>query len=174
MWKIDLLYKREERRNRQNKIWAILRYVLAYDNLLTSADFYSFYNNLTEYENAKQKLWESSPDDYSLRTAVRFCRLEYYNGVCDHELTEKDIKAIYNWQSITIDIHDILTKVLISYKEYWDDVLASYKRQSARIKRLRYLVDNLEDVSKSSYIQEYPDIIHGVKELQETYRLQIQ
>lgn len=170
----ELLYKKEDRRNRKHQIWVVLRYMVAYNDLVESSDFYSFQNNLTEYENARKELGNSSPNDYSFRAAFRFCRIGYHSGSCDKELTDKDIRDVLNWHTNTIDKHKIVESVLNSYKDYWDDVLASYKRPSARIKRLQYLVENLEDVSKLPFVQEYPDILSRVKELQGLYRLQLE
>lgn len=169
----ELLYKREKRRTRRHKIWAVLRYMVTYKDFLESKDFYSFKNNLSFFENAKKELNNSSPDDYTFRAAIRFCRIEFIYGRCNHSLTDNDVQTILNWQTVTIDTHAILERVLINYKEYWDDVLASYIRPSARIKRLQYLVEKLEDVSKQPYLQEYPDLIHGVKNLKEWYLTQL-
>ena len=174
MWNRELLYKKENRRDRKHKIWVVLRYIAAYNDLLESSDFYSFQNNLIEYENAKEELGKSSPNDYSFRVAFRFCRIGYYYGACDKELTDKDIQDVLNWHTNTIDKYKIVENVLNSYKDYWDDVLASYKRPSARIKRLQYLVENLEGVSKLPFVQEYPDILTRVKDLQGLYQLQLQ
>ena len=174
MWNRELLYKKEDRRNRKHNIWVVLRYIAAYNDLVDSSDFYSFQNNLTEYENAREELGKYSPNDYSFRVAFRFCRTEYYSGACDKELTDKDIRDVLNWHTNTIDKYKIAESVLNSYKDYWDGVLASYKRPSARIKRLHYLVENLEDVSKLPFIQEYPDILSRVKDLQGLYSSQLQ
>lgn len=169
-----LLYKKEERRNKKQKIWVVLRYMVAYNDLVEFSDFYSFQNNLNEYENAKEDLRKLSPNDYSFRVAFRFCRIEYCSGACDKELSDKDIQDVLNWHTNTIDKHRIVESVLDSYKDYWDDVLASYKRSSARIKRLQYLVQNLEEVSKLSFVQEFPDILSRIKDLQNLYISQLQ
>lgn len=174
MWNKELLYKKEERRNRKHKTWLVLRYMVAYNDLVESSDFYSFQNNLTEYENAKKNLNKYSPNDDSFRVAFRFCRIEHYSGACDKELTDKDIRDVLNWHTNSVDKHKVVESVLNSYKDYWDDVLASYKRPSARIKRLQYLVQNLEDVSNLSYIQEFPDILSRIKNLQGIYISQLQ
>lgn len=174
MWNRELLYKKEDRRNRKYKIWVVLRYIAAYNALVESSDFYSYHNNLIEYNNAREELSKSSPNEYSFRVAFRFCRIGYYSGACDKELTDKDIRDVLNWYASTIDKYKIVEHVLNSYKDYWDDVLASYKRPSARIKRLHYLVEYLEGVSNLSFIQEYPDILSRIKDLQGFYMLQLQ
>lgn len=164
---------RERRMIRKRKIWAVLRYMVTYRYLMESSDFYSFKKNFSDHKFAKGTLRKLRPDDYSFDAAVRFCRMEYYYGTCDHQLTDDDVKFISNWQSNIIDTHDTLKNVLSAYKEHWDGVLASYVRPSARIKRLQYLVENLEEMMALPDIQEYPDIIQGIKELQKRYQSQL-
>lgn len=163
----------ERKRIRKHKIWAVLRYMVTYQQIAQSSNFYDYKKYISDFNYAKGELKKSHPDEYSFKAAIRFCQMEFYYGTCDHQLTDEEIKYILNWQTNTIDTHEILKSVLVSYKEYWDDVLASYIRPSARIKRLQYLVDNLEDVMNLPDVQEYPDILEGVKELQSQYQLQL-
>ncbi len=167
------LHLREERRVRHNKIRVVLQFILAYNDLLATSDFYSFNKNITNYENAKVELKRYSPDTHSFLVAFRFCRRDFYSGECDCELTYANLQNLINWETITIDIHNLLENTIVSYKDYWENVLTSYKRQSDRTKRIHYLVDNLDEVLKSSYIREFPDIMQKVEDLQNEYRSRI-
>ena len=173
MNKRENLHLREERRVRHNKIWAVLRFILAYNDLLAASDFISFNKNIANYENAKADLKQYSPDNNSFQVAFRFCRREFYYGECDSELTDANMQDLMNWETTTIDIHKILNDIIVSYEDYWENVIVSYKRQSARTKRYQYLVDNLDEVLKSSYIREFPDIMQKVEDLQNEYRSRI-
>lgn len=164
---------RERRMVRKRKIWAVLRYMTTYRYLMESSDFYSFKKNLDDHKYAKGELRKAHPDSYPFEAAIRFCRMEYYYGTCNHQLTDNDVKFILNWRSNIIDTHETLKNVLSAYKEHWDGVLASYVRPSARAKRLQYLVENLEEMMALPDIQEYPDIIQGIKELQKRYKSQL-
>lgn len=167
------LEKREERRKRHHNIWLVLHYMVTYRQLIQSSNFYDFKNNIAAHKYAQGELRKAHPDSYSFEAAIRFCRMEYYYGACDHQITDNDVKLILNWQSNIIDTHGTLKSVLSAYKEHWDGVLASYVRPSARIKRLQYLVENLEDMMNLPDIQEYPDILQGMRELQNQYQLQL-
>jgi len=164
---------REKRMIRKRKIWAVLRYMVTYLYFMKSSDFYSFKKNLIDHNHAKGELRKLHPDNYSFDAAIRFCRIENYYGTCDHQLTDNDVKYILNWQSNSIDTRDTLKNVLASYKEHWDSVLSSYVRPSARIKRLQYLIEDLENIMDLPDIQDYPDILQGVKELQRQYKSQL-
>ena len=164
---------REMRMIRKGKIWAVLRYMVTYQYLIESSDFYSFKKNLIDHNHAKGELRKLHPDNYSFDAAIRFCRMENYYGTCDHQLIDNDVKFILNWQSNSIDTHDTLKNVLASYKEHWDSVLSSYVRPSARIKRLQCLIEDLENIIDLPDIQDCPDILQGVKELQSQYQSQL-
>lgn len=164
---------RENRMIRKRKIWTVLRYMTTYKYLIDSSDFFSFKKNLTDYNYAKGELRKLHPDNYSFDAAIRFCRMENYYGTCDYLLTDDDVNFILNWKSNSIDVHDTLKKVLASYKSYWDGVLSSYVRPSARIKRLQYLIEDLENIMNLPYIQEHLDVLQGVKELQSQYQSQL-
>lgn len=167
------LEKREERRKRHHSIWLVLRYMVTYKQLIQSSNFYDFKNNIADHKYAQGELRKAHPDGYPFEVAIRFCRMEYYYGTCDHQITDNDVKFILNWQSNIIDTHETLKNVLSAYKKHWDGVLVSYVRPSARIKRLQYLVENLEDMMDLPDIQEYPDILQDMKELQNQYQLQL-
>lgn len=169
----ELLNKRDERRIRKQKVWLILRYMITYRQLVQSSTFYDFKKYIADHKYAIGELRKAHPDDYSFNTAIKFCRMEYYYGTCDYQLTEEDIKFVLNWETNDIDTHEILKDVLNSYKEYWDEVLASYVRPSARIKRFQYLIDDLDKIMDLPDVQEYPNILQGVKELQNLYQLQL-
>lgn len=164
---------RENRMIRKRKIWTVLRYITTYKYLINSSDFYSFKKNLTDYNYAKGDLRKLHPDNYSFDAAIRFCRMENYYGTCDYLLTDDDVNFILNWKSNSIDVHDTLKKVLASYKRYWDGVLSSYVRPSARIKRLQHLIEELENIMNLPYIQEHLDVLQGVKDLQSQYQSQL-
>ena len=164
---------RENRMIRKRKIWTVLRYMITYKYLIDSSDFYSFKKNLTDYNYAKGELLKLHPDKYSFDAAIRFCRMENYYGTCDYLLTDDDVNFILNWQSNSIDVHDTLKNVFTSYKIYWDGVLSSYVRPSARIKRLQYLIEDLENIMNLPDVQEHPDVLQGVKELQILYQSQL-
>lgn len=168
-----LMKKKDERMMRKHKIWLVLRYMISHRQLVQSSTFYDFKKYIADHKYAIGELRKSHPNKYSFDAAIRFCRMEYYYGTCDHQLTEADIEFILNWQSNIINTHDILKNVFVSYKEYWDGVLSSYIRPSARTKRLRYLIENLEEMMDLSDIQEYPDILQGMKELQNQYQVQL-
>lgn len=168
--KRELRYKKADKRERKLIIWRVLRYMITYRDLSSSSNFYEYKNNLASHNHAVEELKTSKPDKYHLEAAIRFCQIEYLCGRCDYELTQEDIDLLENWETITIDNNRILNDILTSYKEYWDNVLDSYTRPSARIKRLQYLIQDLQEVMKMPFLQNTPNVLNNIKELQDYYQ----
>lgn len=165
-----LLYKRADKRERKLIIWRVLRYMITYRDLSSSSNFYEYKNNIASHNRAVEELKISKPDKYHLEAAIRFCQIEYLCGRCDYELTQEDIDLLENWETKTIDNNRILNDILTTYKEYWDNVLDSYTRPSARIKRLQYLIQDLQEVMKMPFLQNTPNVLNNIKELQDYYQ----
>lgn len=173
MKRLNLLYARDARRNRQNQVWAILRYIVTYRVLLDSTNFYNFKKNWEDHKHAIGTMKKMKPDEYCFKVAFRFCQMENYYGTCTHALTPEDIKYVRNWKVNNLNIEDYLHIVTESYKTYWNNVLDSYVRPSARTKRLQYLVNDLEEIMALPDIQEYPKVIEQIKDLQKDYLSQL-
>lgn len=169
----DLLYSREARRKSKDQVWIILRYMVSYKNLLESSNFYNFKKNLEDYKVALDAMENMHPNDYSFNVAFRFCQMEHHIGLCTHTLTNEEIFFVRNWKDNNINIDELLHKVLESYKSYWNNVLHSYVRQSARTKRLQYIVDDLDNIMTMPDIKERPIIIDQIKKLQMEYQSQL-
>ncbi len=165
-----LRYKRADKRERKLIIWRVLRYMITYRDLSSSSNFYEYKNNIASHNHAVEELKISKPDKYHLEAAIRFCQIEYLCGRCDYELTQEDIDLLENWETKTIDNNRILNDILTTYKEYWDNVLDSYTRPSARIKRLQYLIQDLQEVMKMPFLQNTPNVLNNIKELQDYYQ----
>lgn len=168
-----LLYAKDARRKWKNQVWAILRYIVTYRILLDSTNFYNYKKNWDDHKQAIGTMKQMQPDDYCLDVAFRFCQMENYYGKCTHALTNEDIKYVRNWKVTNLTIEDILLIVTESYKTYWNNVLNSYARPSARTKRLQYLLDDLEEIMSLQDIQEYPKILDLIKDLQRDYQSQL-
>lgn len=169
MEKRGQLLLREKRRQRHHKIWCALRFLVSCDNLLCSHNFNDYRNNLKAYRQAVAYLEEEGVTKSDFVIAFRFCDVENKSGRCERGITQMEKEDALNWRSYDVNHVAILKQVLVLYQEYWDDVLASYKRQSARESRLKYLVENLEEVKSWPEIQDYTEIIEGVSHLQAYY-----
>lgn len=144
--------------------------MITYRDLSSSSNFHEYKNNIASHNHAVEELKISKPDKYHLEAAIRFCQIEYLCGRCDYELTQEDIDLLENWETKTIDNNRILNDILTTYKEYWDNVLDSYTRPSARIKRLQYLIQDLQEVMKMPFLQNTPNVLNNIKELQDYYQ----
>lgn len=164
---------KEQRQRRHTRIWTVLRFMATYDQLINSEDFHNFEKNKDSYEEAFGRMRKEHIGTTDIETAIRFCRLEHFYGICKHDLSSDEVNKIHQWRSVTIEEEELLGKILKSYQAYWDNVLNSYKRPSARKNRLQYLIDDIEDILRLSFMQKYPTLIIKAKELQNHYTLLI-
>lgn len=163
------LNAKEQRNNTHQRVWIVLRYMVTYNNLMESSNFYDLKKNMEDYNKAKDMMTKGGIQNPDIETAIRFCRMENLNGTCQHYLSIQEISQIKQWQNIEINEEELLDNTLTSYKFYWAEVLNSYKRPSARKNRLVYLVDDLNKVIELPLVQKHQCIIYKIQELQEYY-----
>ncbi len=169
----DRLAVREKRTKRHGRVWAVLRIMTTYDSLMGSRNFYDLKNNMAKYNEAFGVMGKWHVEASDIETAIRFCRMENFYGICQRPISVQEVGEIYEWRNILINEDNLIARVLLSYKQYWDGVLDSYKRPSARKNRLAYLVDDLEEVMTLPMLQRHPDAIGKIRELQEHYSQQL-
>lgn len=167
------LYTRDRRRKRHTRIWSVLRFMVTYNDLMNSKNFYDIRNGRKAHEEAKGRMRKEHVEENDIETAIRFCRMENFYGTCQYSLNNSEIEQLYKWQNIQISEKELLNNVLESYQSYWNEVLNSYKRPSARKNRLNYLIEDLDEVLSLPYIQEYPDITEKIKALQYSYSVEL-
>lgn len=148
---------KEARQDRHAKLWTVIKFSVAYDRLVNCENFYEYKQSVADFNEARDKLANSSIQEDLFGTVFRFFRMKYYMEECDHNLSEEEQLLIINWKRIEIDYSKIVSNVATAYKTYWDSVLASYKRTSSRDNRIRYLIQKLEEFA------EWPELkaIHG-------------
>lgn len=161
---------KELRMEKHTRIWVVLRYMVTYHQLVNSTDFHSYEKFKGYYEEALGRIRKEPIERSDIKTVIRFCQFEHFYGICQHKLSAEEIEALYNWHDIHIDEEKLLSNILKSYQAYWDNVLNSYKRPSARNNRLSYLIDNLDEIIKKPFMQEFPNIKTKAQLLQSHYK----
>lgn len=156
----------EARRERQGKVWAIFRYMNAYYDLLNSSDFYEYKASLSEFNESREKLKVEKPSKIHFDIAFRFCNIKNCIGECEYKLQDNDIIKVRKWKTDTINHSELIENVSKSYKEYWDEVLNSYKRHTARANRLKYLIEKLSEYKQWPELQVVPGAIEQIKILE--------
>jgi len=144
----DRMYVRHIRLERHKHIWAVLRYVVAIHDVYNSENFYDLDKSINEYKIAYDRLDDKNytPSKEEIAIAIRYCKIENKRGLCEHEIIDTEEQSIYNWRNTHIDANKILPQVIISFKTYWDGVLTSYKKPTARKNRINYLINHLAEM----------------------------
>lgn len=157
------------RLERHNRIWLILRYFVTHEDLCNSQSFYEYRENLAEYQNAKKELDTSELTSSDFDIAFRFCDIKFKKGECERRITLQEKQIIYSGKEDDVNMANIIGGVIISYKEYWDEVLGSYKKESERKKRICYLVERLGEYKDWPELQGYPELVEKIVDLQKYY-----
>lgn len=151
-------YKRYDRLLRHKRIWAVLRFMKEFELLLASKTFYDVNKTVTRFDKAQKRLYEDefTPTKEDITTAIRFCLYQNTTGKCDYSLSQKDINRIYDWRNFSYDGYEIFSFAGKSFKDYWDDVIANYKRQADKNKRKKYLVEHLNEMKEKEMLKRIP------------------
>jgi hypothetical protein len=75
--------------------------------------------------------------------SIRKNGLREFRNSCEIKLTRKVINTLKSQKARASLFDQISSNFIIGYVRYWDNVLAGYKRESARINRIKYLIDSI-------------------------------
>ena len=153
----------------------VLDYFFCYHNYFQDLrSFYDLDNAIKVLDESIRRLDSEKVCDLSIKIAIRYCRLQYVKGNCTHYLTKADeeklLKRVWEYPNTKEPIRHIIP----GFKDYWDGVLQSYKRPSARVNRLNYLVNLLNGVLEKPYIQQYDSAKVEVANLRDYYIKQLE
>lgn len=158
-------------RNRRTIIWHFLNFLKAYRNLCNGAqDFYDYKKLNEEFIRAKGELRKLHPLDDDVFITIRYCQREYYYGLCDTKITTDKTILIQNWRELEINHEEAFSKTLNRYTEYWDEVIDSYVQKPARIKRIHYLINDIEGLKEYEVFAQSDNILKQLNTTQERYR----
>lgn len=146
-------YRRESRRIRHHKTWLILRYLVTMQDLCDSSNFHELQNRWEKHLDVKKEMANEELLNEHFNIAFRFCKIEYEGKRCKRHISIEEQQTIRNWRDYSVDISRISMNVIARYELYWDDVLSSYKRANAKINRIKYLVEELDEIKKESLMQ---------------------
>ena len=164
-----LLNLREARHDRHNQLWYVIRFAVAYYNLENCEDFYDYKKSLADFKEAHSSLVNNPVQKDLFEVVFRFFRIKNYLGECEHSVSDKELFSLINWEKININHSKIISNILSSYKEYWDDVLASYKRSSSRNERRKYLIQKLEAFAEWPELKLVDGAVDNIRALHDHY-----
>ena len=160
----DRKYDEREKRNYNN--WLAYRLITSYKDFMDSSSFYDFEKKSEEFSIIKKEALSKGLTNSNINVAIRYCRFQYYQKECNYKFKRADIKKLEQWKDLSVN--DISIESLIN-KVYWDDMLLNYKGPSARVNRLKFLVENLEELKEKPYIRQSSVLLQKIQDLKTYY-----
>lgn len=153
----------------------VLSFIRSYHyNFCNLNSFYDYDNAVKEHKEIIDRLNGEEITNLGIKLAIRFCHLQYAKGTCDHLLSVDEENRLINKDWGYPDAERCVKPIIPVFKEYWDDVLRSYKRPSAKIDRLKYLVELLDNVGTKPLIQENKNLQNELLSLKDYYAQQLE
>lgn len=133
---------------------------------LYSSDIVSFYDYeklYIELIDTHKNILEIQPKHIHYEIAYNIClnNLKKNNIYFDTDLFT--LERIINWKYADNNEEIILTNILNKFTMYWGNVLKTYVRPSARIKRIHYLIDRLTTLKQKPFVLAFPSFIQKIE-----------
>lgn len=110
------------------------------------------------------------PKRLHYEAAYNICLDDFKKNKISFNTTLFTIERIINWKYGNNNEEEILSNILNKFIIYWDNVLKTYIRPSARIKRIHYLIDRLITLKQKPFVSACPIFIQKIDALQNKYR----
>lgn len=167
----DRVYKRNARRENKNKTWAFISYIKSVLSICESYNFYDLDKSISEFNESLERLHDETytPTKNNKDLAIRFCRISFYSGKCTQNIQSIKLDKLLDYESFDVlDVVDIL-KVSTDFKNYWDNVLESYKRKKSKIDRINYVINHLKEMRERGNLKNIPRFTEQIDNLLSYY-----
>lgn len=145
----------------------LLHLIFVAEDVMFSENFYDLDKRIGDFLQARSEMLKKqihlTSDEIDI--VIRLCRFYHSKGICQHELSQPEIRNIHNWETYSFNDIFIINNVAASFKAYWDDVLAGYKRPSARLNKINYVINHLNKMKGKVTIQQLPNCEEKINEL---------
>lgn len=157
---------------RNHRIWSILKLVVTIKDVYESLSFYELDKNRKEYFITYERLKNEIGifDKREIDIAIRYCKIKRAQDECDYNVSQEVESLFYDWENFQIDWIGVFHFVKETFKQYCDEVLANYKKPSARSKRIAYLINHLSEIKAKDWIIQSKDYVDEVDNLIEYYK----
>lgn len=157
---------------RKHNAQELLHLIFVAEDVMSSENFYDLDKRIGDflYVRIKMRIRQIHLTNDEIDTVIRLCRSYYTKGMCQHELSQAEIRNIHNWETYYFNDLYIINDIAASFKTYWDDVLTGYKRPSAKLNRINYLINYLNEMKEKDTMQLLPNFEEKINELIQYYK----
>lgn len=146
----EIRYKKHLKKERKTRIWLIIRRLVIRNDVLNGYSIHEYLDYKVERNRLDALIKETSVSKREKEIACRFVKHAISTGHCDSNLNEIALSAYDEW----INDSEILRRIYVNFKIYWDNVIRSYKSSNAKSKRITYIIEKLnEDIVRSEICQ---------------------
>ena len=137
--------------------------------------FYDYEKSYTELIDIHKNILEIQPKHSHYETAYNICLNNFKTNNIYFNTCMFTLERIINWEYAANNEEYILSNILNNFIIYWNNVLKTYIKPSARIKRIHYLIDSLTTLKQKPFILAFPSFIQKIDtQLNEYTRLTIE
>lgn len=168
--------KREKRYlhiQHRNKISSIISVLIHSYELSFVNNIYDYKNSIQSIKNCMESLSGLNLDDQDYTTAYRVIHRKHSKDLCDLDIDLPSFSMEIVNGLLEQDHESILCRMYENMRDYWDEVILSYKNKSAKTKRLYYLVERLDNEMKDPLIYCYHSVLSKIIELRTHYTDQL-
>ena len=153
----------------------VLGFIFCYHNNFSGLNsFYDLDKAIKELDEIVSRLDSEQFCDHSIKLAIKYCRIQYVKGDCSYYLSKEDEEKLLMRAWEYPNLEKPIRQIIPVFKEYWDGILQGYKRPSAKINRLNYLINLLNEVLEKPYLQQYNSAKTEVANLRDIYAKQLE
>lgn len=153
----------------------VLGFIFCYHNNFSGLNsFYDLDKAIKELDEIISRLDSEQFCDLSIKLAIKYCRIQYVKGDCSYYLSKEDEEKLLMRAWEYPNLEKPIRQIIPVFKEYWDGILQGYKRPSAKINRLNYLINLLNEVLEKPYLQQYNSAKTEVANLRDIYAKQLE
>ena len=134
---------------------------------------YEFIELYSKLEQDHDRISKIKFSQNQLDIAIRICSIAYHNEEVDHLLTKDELNEVFKWQYNDIKDLIALKESINNFEEYWDEVLYNYKRPNARINRIHYLIQKIEEFEQHPLIRKFQEALPMLDKLKLKYTSQL-
>lgn len=166
----EIIYSRYQDLVKQKKAHAVSSFLYACLNLEAVSNLYELEKVFRNYDDSRRELLLMGDSEFYVKAGINLYNKMRKEGIYTtrRATIKNDAHLIIEHKPIS-DKTPYIIQACNGFESYWDGILNTYKHQSARLNRIDYLIDCLDDFSQKSFVKDSQEATHKVLQLRQKY-----